>query len=86
MFDAVDCPNCSESIAYREEWHPLTYIERAADDHSPKSLVVIANNRLLHMCRIDDDDNDLPDDGQKAAQPEPFGPTRHPLTARTMRI
>ena len=53
-FDAVECPNCQDRIIFREDWHPLRYVERDADDYAPRSLYVIGADQLLHSCPIAD--------------------------------
>ena len=50
--DDVECPNCSENIQVHKTWHPLDYVEREADGWMPRSLFVIASDRLLHSCPI----------------------------------
>ena len=51
-FDAVECPNCRKRITFRDDCHPVKYVERDADEHAVRSLYVIAADQLLHSCPI----------------------------------
>jgi len=52
-YGSAACPNCNTMFPFRDEWGPLTYVEREADDHGPRVLVVIGGDRLLHSCPLD---------------------------------
>ena len=48
----VSCPNCGESVYVGPDRAPLKYVRRAADAYSPRSLLIIGGDWLIHRCII----------------------------------
>jgi hypothetical protein len=52
--DYVKCPRCSVRVYVSDFWRPLIERVREADEHGPRTYVLIGNDRLLHSCTIAD--------------------------------
>ena len=52
--DSITCPHCAVRIYVDEFRKPITERVREADEHGPRSYIIIGNNRLLHRCELTD--------------------------------